>query len=277
MPPLEGRRVALLESRKSIELSTLVHRAGGSPLAVPSVREVLRREDFQPLLQRLTDGGFGFVVVLTAAACEALFDEADRNGVLQTVIEAMRTATVACRGPKPLTAMRRRGLVPAIVTDKPHTTDELLAALSASPLAGADVLLLHYGETNQTFSASLSKRGARVADMSLYDWALPEDLEPLESLIRETIQGRVDVMLFTSQVQFRHLFLIAGMMDREQELTRALRDDVIVGSIGPVCTRVLRERGIVPDVMPRSPNNASLVQATADYLTMFSPAEQISS
>lgn len=277
MPPLEGRRVALLESRKSMELATLVHRAGGSPLAVTSVREVLRREDFQPLLQRLVEGAFGVVVVLTAAACEALFEEADRHGVLPQVIDAMRRATVACRGPKPLTALRRRGLVPLIVTEKPHTTDELLAALPASALAGADVLLLHYGEPNPEFSAALARRGARVVDMSLYEWALPDDLAPLEGLIRETIQGRVDVMLFTSQVQFRHLFLVAGAMQREPELTRALRDDVIIGSIGPVCTRALRERGIVPDVMPRSPNNASLVQATADYLSMFSPAEQISS
>ena len=274
MRPLDGRRVALLESRKSAELATLVRRAGGTPLSVPSVREVLRQGDFEPVLRQLVCGRFAFVVVLTAAACDALFDEAERADLLDPVVAALKRTTVACRGPKPLTALRRRGLVPAIVTDKPHTTDDLMAALAGAPLANVDVLLLHYGERSNTVSSALSERGARVVDLSLYDWALPEDLAPLEQLIHHTIAGHVDVMLFTSQVQFRHLLAVANQLRCEPELTRTLRDDVIVGSIGPVCTRALRERGIVPDVMPRSPNNASLVQAAADYLSMFCPSDE---
>ena len=277
MRPLEGQRVALLESRKAADLATLVRRFGGEPRCVPSVREVLREGDFGPMLERLVHGEFDMVVVLTAAACDALFAEAERRGVLNGVVAALQRSMLVCRGPKPLVPLKRRTLVPQVVTRKPHTTDDLLEALAPVDLAGARVLLLHYGERSESFSLALARRGAQVEDLCLYDWALPEDLAPLQGLVRDTLAGAIDVMLFTSQIQFRHLTAVAQAMNCAVELTRVLRDEVIVASVGPVCSRSLREGGIVPDVMPHAPNGPSLVQAVADYLSMFNKSEEISS
>ena len=203
-------------------------------------------------------------MVLTAAACDALFAEADRQGLLDPVVAALAHTTLACRGPKPLVPLKRRALVPRFMTQKPHTTDELIEALRALELSGLGVLLLHYGERSESLSAALAGRGARVEDLCLYDWALPEDLGPLQGMVRDTLAGGVDAMLFTSQIHFRHLMDVAQAMGCDVELTRALRDDVIVASVGPVCSRALRAGGIVPDVMPHSPNGPSLIQAVAD-------------
>jgi uroporphyrinogen-III synthase len=277
MPKLEGRTVALLESRKSDDLASLVQRLGGTALCVPSVREVLREQDFQPVLARLVRGEFDIVVTLTAAACDALFAEAERYGVIDAVLRALASTTIAARGPKPLLSLRRRGLAARIVTDKPHTSDELLDALRTVDLLASKILLLHYGERSESLSASLASRGARVDDLSLYDWALPADLAPLHSLIDDTLRGRIDAMLFTSQVQLRHLLQVADAGGRAADLTRKLRDEVIVASVGPVCSRALRAAGIVPDVMPNLPNGPSLVQALGDYYTMFTPSEEITS
>ena len=43
---------------------------------------------------------------------------------------------------------------------------------------------------------------------------------------------------------------------------------MIVGAIGPVCATALRTGGVVPDVLPGSPNSASLVGAVADYFDL---------
>lgn len=275
MRPLEGRKIALLESRKAADIAAMVQRFGGTPICVPSVREVLRDTDLGPLLTRLTGGGFDIVVSLTAAASDALFSEATRHNVLDEVIAALKHTTLACRGPKPMLSLKRRGLTPQIVTGKPHTIDELLEALSAVDVHGANILLLHYGEHSDVLSTALVGRGAHVEDLCLYDWALPEDLEPLETLVRDTLAGRIDAMLFTSQIQLRHLMQVATTIELNTPLTVALREHVIVGSVGPVCSRALRAVGIVPDVMPQSPNGPSLIQAVADYMSMFQePTEE---
>ena len=53
-----------------------------------------------------------------------------------------------------------------------------------------------------------------------------------------------------------------------------LNQDVIVGAIGPVCAAALRAGGVIPDVMPASPNSASLVGAVADYFDLTTDAEE---
>lgn len=275
MHRLEGRTVALLESRKSDDMASMVRRMGGVPICAPSVREVLRAQDVRPAMARIVDRRFDLVVVLTAAACEALFSEAERQGVLSDVVDSLKQTPIAARGPKPLLSLRRRGLVAAVVTDKPHTTDELMAALSARDLQGSRILLLHYGEPNDTLTAGLTSRGAHIEDLSLYEWSLPEDLAPLHTLIDDTLSGRIDAALFTSQIQFRHLLSVAESRNQTADLLRKLRDDVVVGSVGPVCSRTLRAAGIVPDVMPHLPNGPSLVHALADYYSMFTPPEEI--
>lgn len=276
MRPLDGQRVALLESRKAADIAAMVQRLGGTPICAPSVREVPREGDIGPVLTRLSDGGFDMVVLLTAVASDALFTEADRHGRLADVITALRRTTIACRGPKPLLSLRRQGLTAQVVTAKPHTTDELLASLAAIDIAGMRVLLLHYGEPSSAVSNALGHRGATVEDLCLYDWALPEDITPLQTLIVDTVAQRIDVLLVTSQIQFRHLLDVARAMQMEEALTDVLREHVVIGAVGPVCARALRAAGVVPDVMPGSPNGPSLIQALADYLSMVDGSESTS-
>lgn len=265
MRPLEGRRIALLESRKAEDLAGMIRRLGGLPVCTPSLREVPRDDDVRPVLSRLVSGDFALVVVLTAAGGEALIDAASRHAMQDAVLSALGRTVVAVRGPKPLLALRKHGLAAQVVTGKPHTTQELLEALAPIALTGARVLLLHYGEPSPALTEALANRGAIVEDVRLYDWALPIDLGPLRQLMDDVIARRIDAMLFTSQVQLRHLLAVARAEQMEEALTRALRDEVIVGAVGPVCASALRAAGVIPDVTPRSPNGPSLVQALADY------------
>lgn len=273
MRSLEGRRVALLETRKAADVALLVERLGGTAVPVESVREVRGGEDVRPALARLASGGFDWLVVLTAAAAEALFADAEQHGVLDDVLGQLRHMKIACRGPKPLLALRRRELAADVVTARPHTTEELLTAFDTVDLSGARALLLHYGEQNEACASALVERGAAVTNLSLYQWALPVDVAPLETLVRDTIARRVDAVLFTSQIQFRHLLEVARAIDSEAALIDALRDHVVVGSVGPVCSRAIRAAGLIPDVMPGLPNATSLVQAVAEYLSMFNPGD----
>ena len=275
MRTLKGRTVALLESRQRGELAGMVARLGGTPISAPAVSEQPSEEDAGPLLQRLIAGEFQMVIVLTGAGVAALFKEAERRGALEAVRAAMAQVAIVCRGPKPQAALRRQDLSPAIVTNKPHTTDELLEALTATPLDGVPVLLLHYGERNPAFTAALAARGARVADLCLYEWALPDDRAPLYDVVERVINGQVDVLLVTSQIQFRFLLQIAAETGAADALVHALREHVIVGAVGPVCASALRAGGVVPDVLPSAPNSASLVGAVADYFELTAQQEEL--
>jgi uroporphyrinogen-III synthase len=216
----------------------------------------------------LADGGYRVVIFLTGVGATTLFREAEKLGVLPQVMQALQVMTVACRGPKPLAAMKRFGVVVQVATAKPHTTHELLAALEPVALRDVPTLLVHYGERNSAVADALRSRGARLDEACSYEWALPDDPQPLAALVRDTLERRLDAMLFTSQIQARHLFLVAREMRLGHELAAAINRSVVVGAVGPVCAAALSELGLTADVIPSSPNMASLITAVGDYFAL---------
>ena len=52
-------------------------------------------------------------------------------------------------------------------------------------------------------------------------------------------------------------------------LTLSLNQDIVVGAVGPVCAQTLRGHGVIPDVMPASPNMPALITALADYFDLM--------
>ena len=268
MSALDGLRVALLESRLSTELSELVRRFGGLPYAVPAVREVPRLDTIPAFIDALIAGRFSVVIFLTGVGATMLLEEAERLGSLPGALAALRATTVVCRGPKPSAALRRYDVPAHVKPVEPYTSKELLDALSGVDLDGKPVALLHYGEANQPLADALKARGAQLDECILYEWMLPDDCAPLESLIQDLVDGHVDAIAFTSQVQCRHLFEVAANLGRSDELARALNDHTIVAVTGPVCATALRANGVIPDVIPAHPKMGPLIAALADYVEL---------
>lgn len=267
MAKLNGARVGLLESRLGTELGELVRKLGGTPVLVPSVREVPHEAETAAFLDALLTGRFAVLVFLTGAAAKAVLREADGRGRLADALDAIRQTTLVCRGPKPTAVVRGHGLQPAILPEKPFTTTELLTAMASLDLAGREVAVVHYGERNGAFSAALRARGAVVRDACPYEWALPEDLEPLRTLVRER-ERRVDALAFTSQIQVRNLFAVAADLGLTDALRTSMNGEIVIASVGPVCADALKHEGVVPDVQPADPKMGPLLMALADYIEL---------
>jgi uroporphyrinogen-III synthase len=248
------------------ELSDLVRRFGGVPYAAPAVREVPRLEEVPALIDALSEGRFALVVFLTGVGVIALMREAERLGRLEETLSALRATTIACRGPKPSTALNRYNVPVHIKAIEPFTTIELLDGLRGVDLNAKGVALVHYGEPNHVLANQLTARGARLEEWCLYEWLLPEDVRPLAALVGHLIDRRVDAIAFTSQIQSRNLFRVAVDVGKGDELVSVLNDHTIVAAIGPVCAAALRALGITPDVLPAHPKMGPLIGALADYV-----------
>ena len=266
MPTLHGARVALLEARMNTELAELVRRLGGTPVPVPSVREIPRPEETAGFIDALVSGRFAIVIFQTGVGATALLREAERQGRLEPALNAIRHATLVCRGPKPTAAVRRHGLQPDIVPLRPFTTTEVLEAMKDTELAGRQVALAHYGERNTALADALRARGAVLTEVCPYEWALPENVEPLRALVRDP--ASVDAAVFTSQIQVRNLFAVAEDLGLADGLRTALNGDIIVAAVGPVCADALKAAGITPDVQPADPKMGPLLVALADYIEL---------
>ena len=267
---LKGKRVALLEARMSAELSTMVERQGGTAYSVPAVREtpVEQPEETAAFVDALCTGRFDIIIFMTGVGASALLKEADERGQLDAARNALRKATTVCRGPKPVAVLRRHDVQVSLTAAEPHTTVELLQALEAVDVKGKTISLVHYGERNDAAAEGLRKRGATLDEICLYEWHLPEDETALTKLVGDVIDGKVDAIAVTSQIQIRHLFQIADKLGKHADLADALNRKTVVAAVGPVCATALRSFGVIPHVQPSHPKMGPMLIALADYFEL---------
>lgn len=266
---LHGVRVALLESRMADEMASLVRRHGGIPRVAAALHEarLSRTVEIEALLERLDRTSRPIVIFLSGVGATALFEEADRQHALSSLVNALANALLVCRGPKPATVLKRHGLSASIAVAEPYTSTELLAALRTVDCRERDAVLVHYGERNETIAGALRDLAANVHEICLYEWRLPADLEPLRRLIGEIVGGQIDAIVFTSQIQGRHLVQVARDMKLDAELGQALNRRCVVAAVGPTCCDALAALGIQPRVVPRTPKMAPLVRALAEHFS----------
>jgi uroporphyrinogen-III synthase len=264
---LEGVNVGVLEARMGGALAELVRRQGGVPHCAAALREA--RIDLGPLVGSFLDDlerdSRGVVIFLTGSGATALLQEAEKQRRLAAVVDALNTSVVVCRGPKPAAVMARYKVTSAVPVSEPYTTRELLTALESLDIRELEVALVHYGERSRLLSDALLDRGARLRELCLYEWRLPENLQPLQQMVRDIIDRRIDALMFTSQVQCRHLLQVASDMELAGRLREALQSNIVVAAIGPVCRAALQEAGISPHVEPDHPKMAALVSSLARH------------
>ena len=265
---LAGARIALLEARQGSELADLIRRRGGEPVWVPALRELKAAgaPELSAFLDLLEQERCRVVVFQTGVGVNLLMEEAERLGRLEELVSALRRVITVARGPKPGAALSRRGLRASLGTPSPYTTADLLAAMAALDLADVGVAVIHYGERNEPLCDGLRRGGAKLIELQLYRWAMPERVEPLRALVREVLEGRLDAVAFTSQIQARHLFRAAEELGLVMPLARALNRRTVTASVGPTCTAVLRELGVTPHVAPERPKMGPMVAALAQHL-----------
>ena len=278
MAELDGMRVATLEARMTGALASMISKRGGEPVCAPALREAPLdcADDVGYLLDRLAGDSIDVVVVFqTGVGARALFAEADNQGRLDELLDALRGITTVCRGPKPTAALRQAKVQVSTGIAAPYTTKELLDALIDLPVRGKRLMALQYGERNAALMSALRDECESADELCLYEWQLPDDVSPMESLIDELLDGRVDVITFTSQVQIRHLYQVAAANDVPQsELSDALNERTIVCAVGPTCAAALADVGVTTDTQPEYPKMGHMVNALAEYVGELSAVGQ---
>jgi uroporphyrinogen-III synthase len=264
----KGLRVLALESRRAPEISKLIANSGGEPLVVPSVKEVPLESNAEALefARELDSGRLEMVIFMTGVGVRLLTQVVARLYSPEHFAERLKKVVVVARGPKPIGALRDLGVLVNMTVPEPNTWHDLIAEFDRRkqefPLHGKRVALQEYGSPNSELIAALENRGAIVTAVPVYEWTLPDGIEPLKAAVAKVIAGEVSVLLVTSSVQVRHLFKVARDMGRDESLRKAFKK-VVIASIGPLTSEEIRHQGLNVDFEPSHPKMGFLVQETA--------------
>jgi uroporphyrinogen-III synthase len=258
-----GLRVLALESRRAAETAKLIQNKQGEAFVAPSMREVPieRNPAAFSFAERLLGGEFNLIILLTGVGTRYLQQVLATRYEASAFIRALRQRTIICRGPKPLAVCREWDVTVAAVAPEPNTWHEVLAVTRPRP--ERDIAIQEYGRPNHELVVALEALGARVTSVPVYQWQLPEDIEPLREACRRLAEGGFDVVMFTTTIQIEHLLRIASESGVAEQVREGLRNAVIA-SIGPTTSEALRDFGVEADLEPSHPKLGFLIQETAE-------------
>lgn len=231
-----GLRVLSLESRRAKEVEKLIRTYGGEPIVVPAMREVGLESNQQALefAKKLLEGSYDLVIFMTGIGVRSMLEIVQTRFDREEFLAALRKVKIAARGAKPASVLRELKITVDVTSEEPSTWHEVLQALDAAygdSLRQMHIAVQEYGASNPDLLAELSSRSRELTKVPVYQWALPEDLQPLRECVLGLLNGMVDVVLFMTAVQIIHLFRVAEQMGVHEQLREALRKTVVL-SIG---------------------------------------------
>ncbi len=262
-----GLRVLSLESRRSAEAAKLIRTYGGEPLSAPAMREIALDSD-QPVLEfadALIAGAFDLVVFTTGVGVRSLVKIVSEHRDREKFLAALRSVKIAARGPKSSTALRELQIPVTVVAPEPFTWRSLVAELEqklGSSLQGMNIAVQEYGTSNPELLTALAERSISITRLPVYQWALPEDVQPLREAVLALAHGHIDAVLFMNAGQVAHLFLMAERMGYTEALHEGLRS-TLIASIGPSTTEGLALCNLQPDFEPSQSKMGFLVNELA--------------
>lgn len=263
-----GIRVLSLESRRAVEAGKLIRTYGGEPLTAPAMRETPLSSN-GPVIEfaeALIGGAFDLVIFTTGVGVRTLIKTVSEHLDREKFLSALRSVKIAARGPKSSSALREFAIPIDVVAPEPFTWRALVQAMEkkfGSGMNGMNIAVQEYGTSNPELLTALAEKSVSITRVMVYQWELPEDVQPLREAVIALAHGHLDVVLFMNAGQVAHLFLMAERMSYADALYEGFRSTVI-GSIGPSTTEGLSMYRLVPDFEPSQSKMGFLIKEIAE-------------
>lgn len=230
------------------DTTRLVMELGWNPLIVHTVelRPRIESEIFTELSKVLTAGPVDWLVLMSPNGASLLFNVLKSHGsILPSAVGDLHILAV---GPKTREAVMKHGILDCQTPDK-FSSAGVADFLSAEGLERKRVILARSLAADKSLAKELSKRGALVETISLYDSSIPSDLSSFQRFQEEINYDGIQAILFTSSLSASNMFLMSESQHGRDDLVSKLRR-LRIGAVGPVTAQKLGELGIPPTVMP---------------------------
>jgi uroporphyrinogen III methyltransferase / synthase len=232
--PLLGKCIVVTRARQ--QASDLVERLsdlGAECIECPTIEIVPPMDESAVDLAIDRLGEYDWVIFTSVNGVAYFFRRLLSRGLDSRALGGMRTAAI---GPATAARLMDFGIRCDIVPET-YRAESVVAAFEGQAIKGCRILLPRAKEARPVLPQALSRMGARVDEVTVYQTRLAT--ETAGEILTRLDAGQIDLVTFTSSSTVKN-FLRIVPPDRLQ----ALIESVTVAAIGPITAQTARENGL---------------------------------
>ncbi|MCM3568376.1 uroporphyrinogen-III synthase [Neobacillus mesonae] len=250
---LNHKRVLVPRGKGQAEsYSELVEEYDGVPIKIPLIafRPIENNQLFAKCLKKLNT--YDWLIFTSNVTVETFFSLADSA----VKVDLPKIAVI---GKRTEAVLKEKG-VSAVFVPSAYVAETFVKEFLPLVSTGIRVLLPKGNLARDYIAASLTKAGAVVDEVIIYENYLPDDSR--ESLASALENQRLDILTFTSPSTVDHLMAVV----RENQLQEKLQG-LVIGCIGPVTEKRLQEYGLPIHASPKVYTVKEMLKSLALFLT----------
>jgi uroporphyrinogen-III synthase len=248
--PLTDKRILITRARhQASELAAQLEALGATTILIPTI-EIAPPETYVPLDDALAHlDTFDWLLFTSANAVEVFRQR--RAVITPSTNPKNRHPGIAVIGPATASAVQAIGLTVDIIP--PQYVAESLAESLVPHAPNANMLLIRAAQARDILPERLTAAGARLTIVEAYRNRTPPDsILALQTLFASSATGP-DAITFTSASTARNL------LDLLEAANLSLPSGIILASIGPITSQILRDLGHAPTIEAPNPTIPALV------------------
>jgi uroporphyrinogen III methyltransferase/synthase len=258
--PLFGKRVLVTRPRdQSADLVERLEAMGAEAIEAPMIR-IEPPDNFEALDAACERADtFDWIVFSSTNAVDAFIG---RLLLSPFDLRALGHAKLCGVGSATSDRLARHGLKLDVMPSE-YRAEALIHALTqAGDLEGKKILLPHADIGREVIADEVRKRGAQVVEVVAYRTvATDPEREGQPDVYRMLLEGRIDIVTFTSPSAVRNMVSVLGAEPAVDLLRKT-----VVAAIGPVTADAAARCGIETSVVPEKFTVAALVHAIVRYV-----------
>lgn len=220
---------------RSESLAKIIRENNGQPIIVPTLElQLVKSRELLYIVENI--GEYDWIVFTSPAGVKSFFSVYEKDSI---------PSKIAVIGVKTEEILKKYGKTPDLIPED-FTAEGLLESFKSIDLKDKKIALPRTLSARNVLPEGLGGYGAEVTVAEAYTSSIPKDKSKIIKLMDDILNNEIDIITFTSPLTVHNLLQVIKneKYEKYDEFLHKLQSEVIVGSIGPITGKALKQYNI---------------------------------